>query len=126
KLANDHPRPGQIPGDLSMRVVDLITPLGKGQRALIVAPARAGKTVLMQNIAHGIVTNSPDVSLFILLVGERPEEVVDMKRSKEGEVVWSTVDAPAEQHVRLADLVLERPKRRGELGKHVGRPAASI
>jgi len=119
RLANEAPRPGQIPGDLSMRVIDLITPLGKGQRALIVAPARAGKTVLMQNIAHGIVTNHPAVTLFLLLVGERPEEVVDMKRAKEGEVVWSTFDAPAEQHVRMADLVLERSKRLVELGQDV-------
>ena len=119
KLANDVARAGAISGDLSMRVLDLVTPLGKGQRALVVAPARAGKTVLMQNIAHGIVTNSPEITLFILLVGERPEEVVDMKRAKEGEVVWSTFDAPAEQHVRMADLVLERSKRLVELGKDV-------
>ena len=119
KLASATPRAGSIPGDLSMRVIDLITPLGKGQRALIVAPARAGKTVLMQNIAHGIVTNNPDITLFLLRVGERPEEVVDMKRAKQGEVVWSTFDAPAEQHVRMADLVLERSRRLVELGRDV-------
>ncbi len=122
RLATPKPRPG-IPGevnsDLSMRVVDLVTPLGKGQRALIVAPARAGKTMLMQNIAHGVVTNHPDVTLFILLVGERPEEVVEMRRAKQGEVIWSTFDAPAEQHVRIADLVLERSKRLVEMGKDV-------
>jgi transcription termination factor Rho len=122
KLATATPRagvPGETNTDMSMRVVDLMTPLGKGQRALIVAPARAGKTVLMQNIAHGVVSNNPDVTLFVLLVGERPEEVVDMKRNKQGEVIWSTFDAPAEQHVRMSDLVLERSKRLVEMGKHV-------
>ena len=119
KLATTTPRAGALPNDMSMRVVDLVTPLGMGQRALIVAPARAGKTVLMQNIAHGVVSNNPEVTLFILLIGERPEEVVDMKRSKEGEVIWSTFDAPAEQHVRMADLVLERSRRLVELGKDV-------
>ncbi len=122
KLATTKPRPavgGEVNTDLSMRVVDLITPLGKGQRALIVAPARAGKTVLMQNIAHGVVTNNPQVTLFLLLVGERPEEVVDMKRAKQGEVIWSTFDAPAEQHVRMSELVLERARRLVELGQDV-------
>ena len=119
RLASLTPRVGAPPNDMSMRVVDLVTPLGKGQRALIVAPARAGKTVLMQNIAHGVVSNNPDVTLFILLIGERPEEVVDMKRAKKGEVIWSTFDAPAEQHVRMADLVLERSRRLVELGKDV-------
>ena len=97
--------------DLSTRVIDLICPLGKGQRALIVAPPRTGKTVLMQNIAHAITTNHPEVKLIVLLIDERPEEVTDMARSVKGEVVSSTFDEPATRHVQLAEMVIEKAKR---------------
>ncbi len=98
-------------GDLSTRVVDLICPLGKGQRALIVAPPRTGKTVFMQNIAHAITTNHPEIKLIVLLIDERPEEVTDMARSVKGEVVSSTFDEPATRHVQLAEIVIEKAKR---------------
>jgi len=97
--------------DPSTRVVDLICPLGKGQRALIVAPPRTGKTVFMQNIAHAITTNHPEVKLIVLLIDERPEEVTDMARSVKGEVVSSTFDEPATRHVQLAEIVIEKAKR---------------
>ena len=97
--------------DLSTRIIDLICPLGKGQRALIVAPPRTGKTVLMQNIAHSITTNHPEVTLIVLLIDERPEEVTDMKRSVKGEVVSSTFDEPSIRHVQLAEMVIEKAKR---------------
>lgn len=97
--------------DVSTRVIDLICPLGKGQRALIVAPPRSGKTMLMQNIAHAITTNHPEVKLIVLLIDERPEEVTDMARSVKGEVVSSTFDEPATRHVQLAELVIEKAKR---------------
>ena len=96
---------------LSARVLDIVTPLGKGQRALVVAPPRTGKTVLMQNIAHSITDNYPDVKLIVLLVGERPEEVTDMSRSVNGEVVSSTFDEPSSRHVQLAEIVIEKAKR---------------
>lgn len=97
--------------DLSTRVIDLVCPLGKGQRALIVAPPRTGKTMLMQNIAHAITRNHPEVYLIVLLIDERPEEVTDMARSVKGEVVSSTFDEPATRHVQLAEMVVEKAKR---------------
>ena len=97
--------------DLSTRIIDLICPMGKGQRALIVAPPRTGKTVLMQNIAHAITTNHPEATLIVLLIDERPEEVTDMARSVKGEVVSSTFDEPAIRHVQLAEMVIEKAKR---------------
>jgi transcription termination factor Rho len=106
-------------GDISERIIDIISPIGKGQRGLIVAPPKAGKTILLKKIAHGITTNFPDVLLIALLVDERPEEVTDMERSIEGEVVSSTFDEPPEQHVRVAELVLEKAKRLVEIGKDV-------
>lgn len=99
------------PKELSMRIVDLLTPLGKGQRALIVAPPYSGKTVLMQKMANSITANNPDVVLMVLLIDERPEEVTDMQRSVEGEVIASTFDEPAERHVQIAEIVLEKAKR---------------
>src|SRR5690606_38855393 len=97
--------------DVTTRVIDLIAPLGKGQRALIVAPPRTGKTVLLQNIAHAITTNHPEVFLIVLLIDERPEEVTDMARSVNGEVVSSTFDEPAHRHVALAEMVIEKAKK---------------
>lgn len=97
--------------DKSSRVIDIIAPQGKGQRALIVAPPRTGKTVLLQNIAHAITHNHPDVYLIVLLIDERPEEVTDMQRSVKGEVVSSTFDEPATRHVQVTDMVLEKAKR---------------
>jgi transcription termination factor Rho len=105
--------------DLSTRVIDVIAPLGKGQRALIVAPPRTGKTVLMQNIAHAITANHPDIELIVLLIDERPEEVTDMVRSVKGEVVSSTFDEPATRHVQLAEMVIEKAKRLVEYKKDV-------
>ncbi|AIL65296.1 Transcription termination factor Rho [Rickettsiales bacterium Ac37b] len=105
--------------DLSNRVIDLVCPLGKGQRALIVAPPRSGKTVLMQNIAHAITANHPEIYLIVLLIDERPEEVTDMARSVKGEVVSSTFDEPAVRHVQLAEMVIEKAKRLVEQGKDV-------
>jgi transcription termination factor Rho len=97
--------------DLSTRVIDLITPLGKGQRALIVSPPRTGKTVLMQNIAHSLAANHPEIFLIVLLIDERPEEVTDMARSVKGEVISSTFDEPASRHVAVAEMVIEKAKR---------------
>jgi len=97
--------------DLTTRVIDLITPLGKGQRALIVSPPRAGKTVMLQNIAHAIMANHPEVYLIVLLIDERPEEVTDMARSVRGEVISSTFDEPAQRHVQIAEMVIEKAKR---------------
>jgi len=97
--------------DRSSRIIDIVAPLGKGQRALIVAPPRTGKTVLMQNIAHSIARNHPDCYLIVLLIDERPEEVTDMKRSVNGEVVSSTFDEPASRHVAVAEMVIEKAKR---------------
>jgi transcription termination factor Rho len=97
--------------DLTTRVIDLITPLGKGQRALIVSPPRAGKTVMLQNIAHAIAANHPEVYLIVLLIDERPEEVTDMARSVRGEVISSTFDEPAQRHVQVAEMVIEKAKR---------------
>ena len=107
-------------GDLSMRVVDLIAPIGKGQRGLIVAPPRAGKTILLQKMANAIRANHPEVTLIILLIDERPEEVTDMQQSVEGaEVISSTFDEPADRHVQVADMVIEKAKRLVEHGKDV-------
>jgi transcription termination factor Rho len=97
--------------DLTPRVIDIVAPLGKGQRALIVAQPRTGKTVILQNIAHSITTNHPDCYLIVLLIDERPEEVTDMKRSVKGEVVASTFDEPASRHVAVAEMVIEKAKR---------------
>ncbi|MFZ2008216.1 MAG: transcription termination factor Rho [Stellaceae bacterium] len=97
--------------DLTTRVIDLITPLGKGQRAIIVSPPRAGKTVMLQNIASAIAINHPEVFLIVLLIDERPEEVTDMARSVRGEVVSSTFDEPAVRHVQVAEMVIEKAKR---------------
>ncbi|WP_306015372.1 transcription termination factor Rho [Oceanicaulis sp. MMSF_3324] len=97
--------------DRSGRVIDIVSPLGKGQRALIVAPPRTGKTVLMQNVAHAIETNHPECYLMVLLIDERPEEVTDMQRTVKGEVVASTFDEPATRHVQVAEMVIEKAKR---------------
>src|SRR3546814_9383130 len=97
--------------DKSARVIDLISPQGKGQRALIVAPPRTGKTVLLQNMAKAITDNHPEVFLLVLLVDERPEEVTDMQRSVKGEVISSTFDEPAQRHVQVAEMVIEKAKR---------------
>ncbi len=105
--------------DISPRVVDLVAPIGKGQRALIIAPPRVGKTVLMQNIAQSITTNHPECYLIVLLIDERPEEVTDMQRSVKGEVVSSTFDAPAVRHVQVAEMVIEKAKRLVEHGRDV-------
>lgn len=105
--------------DLSARVIDLVAPLGKGQRGLIVAPPRTGKTVLLQNIAHSITANHPESYLIVLLIDERPEEVTDMQRSVKGEVVSSTFDEPAVRHVQVAEMVIEKAKRLVEHGRDV-------
>ncbi|MDD3028755.1 MAG: transcription termination factor Rho [Alphaproteobacteria bacterium] len=97
--------------EYTSRIIDLVCPLGKGQRALIVAPPRTGKTVMMQNIAHAITTNHPEVYLIVLLIDERPEEVTDMARSVKGEVISSTFDEPATRHVQVAEMVIEKAKR---------------
>jgi len=105
--------------DLSMRVMDLIAPIGKGQRGLIVAPPRAGKTILLQKIANAIAENYPEVVLIVLLIDERPEEVTDMQREVRGEVISSTFDEEATRHVQVADMVIEKAKRLVESGKDV-------
>ncbi|MEP0521618.1 MAG: transcription termination factor Rho [Hyphomicrobiales bacterium] len=105
--------------DLSGRVIDLVAPLGKGQRALIVAPPRTGKTVLLQNIANSIAANHPECYLIVLLIDERPEEVTDMQRSVDGEVISSTFDEPASRHVQVAEMVIEKAKRLVEHGRDV-------
>ncbi|BDQ27659.1 transcription termination factor Rho [Helicobacter heilmannii] len=107
------------PTKVTGRMLDLFSPMGKGQRALIVAPPRTGKTELMKELAHGITYNHPEVELIILLVDERPEEVTDMQRSVRGQVFSSTFDLPSTNHIRIAELVLERAKRRVEMGKDV-------
>ena len=105
--------------DASARVIDLVSPIGKGQRALIVSPPRTGKTVLLQNIAHSITDNHPECYLMVLLIDERPEEVTDMQRSVKGEVVSSTFDEPASRHVQVAEMVIEKAKRLVEHKKDV-------
>jgi transcription termination factor Rho len=105
--------------NLSARVMDLMTPLGKGQRGLIVAPPRTGKTMLLQNLANSVTTNHPETYLIVLLIDERPEEVTDMQRSVRGEVISSTFDEPAQRHVQVAEMVIEKAKRLVEGGKDV-------
>jgi transcription termination factor Rho len=105
--------------NLASRVLDLVTPVGKGQRALIVAPPRTGKTMLMQSIANSITRNHPETTLIVLLIDERPEEVTDMQRSVHGEVISSTFDEPAQRHVQVADMVIEKAKRLVEYGRDV-------
>jgi transcription termination factor Rho len=105
--------------DLSTRVINLLIPIGKGQRGLIVAPPRTGKTMILQKIANSIMTNHKEVYLIVLLIDERPEEVTDMERSVKGEVISSTFDEPAERHVQVADMVIEKAKRLVEHGKDV-------
>ena len=106
-------------GDLSMRVMDLIAPIGKGQRGLIVAPPRAGKTILLQKIANAIAENHPEVSLIMLLIDERPEEVTDMRATVRAEIISSTFDEPPDRHVQVADMVIEKARRLVESGKDV-------
>ena len=110
-----------IKGDenITGRIIDIIAPIGRGQRALIVAPPKSGKTVMMQHIAHAITANNPDVHLMVLLVDERPEEVTEMQRSVKGEIIASTFDEPAARHVHVAEMVIERAKRLVELKKDV-------
>ena len=105
--------------DMSARIIDLVAPLGKGQRGLIVAPPRTGKTVLLQNIATSITTNHPECYLIVLLIDERPEEVTDMQRTVRGEVISSTFDEPAQRHVQVAEMVIEKAKRLVEHGRDV-------
>ncbi len=109
-------------GDLSMRVMDILSPVGKGQRGLIVSPPKAGKTILLQKLANSIIENHPEIYLIVLLIDERPEEVTDMEENVKGanvEVVSSTFDEPADRHVQVADMVIEKAKRLVEHGKHV-------
>ncbi len=111
----------EIKGDenITGRIIDIIAPIGRGQRALIVAPPKSGKTMMMQSIAHAITANHPDVHLMVLLVDERPEEVTEMQRSVKGEIIASTFDEPATRHVHVAEMVIERAKRLVELKKDV-------
>ena len=111
ELAREADRKDLVRRDVTTRVIDLIAPLGKGQRGLIVAPPRTGKTVMLQNIAHAIAHNHPEVYLIVLLIDERPEEVTDMARSVKGEVISSTFDEPATRHVQVTEMVLEKAKR---------------
>ena len=105
--------------NITGRVIDIIAPIGRGQRALIVAPPKSGKTMMMQSIAHSITANHPEVHLMVLLVDERPEEVTEMQRSVKGEIIASTFDEPATRHVHVAEMVIERAKRLVELKKDV-------
>ena len=105
--------------NITGRIIDIIAPIGRGQRALIVAPPKSGKTMMMQSIAHAITSNYPDVHVMVLLVDERPEEVTEMQRSVKGEIIASTFDEPATRHVHVAEMVVERAKRLVELGKDV-------
>ena len=107
------------PEKLTQRIIDLVAPIGKGQRGLIVAPPKAGKTIVLQQIANAIATNNPEVHLMVVLVDERPEEVTDMQRTVKGEVIASTFDRPAEDHTTVAELAIERAKRLVELGRDV-------
>lgn len=108
-----------VPGEYSMRIMDLLSPIGKGQRGLIVSPPKSGKTILLQKIANSITRNHPEVKLIILLIDERPEEVTDMERSVKAEVISSTFDEPAERHVQVADMVIEKAKRMVEAKEDV-------
>ena len=105
--------------DVTARLIDLVSPIGKGQRSLVVSPPRSGKTVILQNIAHSITANHPEIYLIVLLIDERPEEVTDMQRSVKGEVVSSTFDEPAMRHVQVAEMVIEKAKRLAEQKKDV-------
>jgi transcription termination factor Rho len=107
------------PKEISTRIVDLLSPIGRGQRGLIVSPPKSGKTILLQQIANAITANAPDIVLIVLLIDERPEEVTDMERSVKGEVISSTFDEPAQRHVQVADMVIEKAKRLVEHGRHV-------
>ncbi|WP_069650550.1 transcription termination factor Rho [Caloranaerobacter ferrireducens] len=107
------------PRELSTRIIDLIAPIGKGQRGMIVAPPKAGKTILLKKIANSIAENYPDIEIIVLLIDERPEEVTDMQRSVKGDVVYSTFDEPPKHHIKVAEMVLERAKRLVEHGKDV-------
>ena len=104
---------------IETRIIDLVTPIGKGQRGLIVAPPRTGKTVILQLIANAIATNHPDVDLMVLLIDERPEEVTDMERNVRGEVISSTFDEPSSRHVQVAEMVIEKARRLVEYGRDV-------
>jgi transcription termination factor Rho len=108
-----------VPGEYSMRIMDLLSPIGKGQRGMIVSPPKAGKTVILQKIANSIIRNHPEVKLIVLLIDERPEEVTDMERTVAAEVVSSTFDEPPERHVQVSDMVLEKAKRLVEAKKDV-------
>src|SRR5512141_752 len=108
-----------VPGEYSMRILDLLAPIGKGQRGIIVSPPKAGKTVLLQKIANSITRNHPEIKLIVLLIDERPEEVTDMERSVSAEVISSTFDEPPERHVQVADMVLEKAKRLVEAKRDV-------
>src|SRR5690606_4675646 len=108
------------PGILTTRIIDLVSPIGKGQRGLIVSPPKAGKTMVLQAIAKAITKNNPECHLMVVLVDERPEEVTDMQRTVKGEVIHSTFDRPAEDHTTVAELAIERAKRLVELGHDVG------
>jgi len=108
-----------VADEISTRIINLLAPIGKGQRGLIVSPPKAGKTILLQKIANAITANHPEIVLIVLLIDERPEEVTDMQRSVQGEVVSSTFDEPAERHVQVSDMVIEKAKRLVEHGKHV-------
>ncbi len=118
KMEYDIPS-GERGKDLTARIIDLICPQGKGQRGMIVAPPRTGKTVMMKNIAHAITANHPEIHLIVLLIDERPEEVTDMKRSIQGEVISSTFDEPATRHIQVAEMVIEKAKRLVEHKKDV-------
>ncbi len=107
------------PSNVTARIIDLISPIGKGQRGMIVSPSKAGKTTIMKQIAHSVELNNPDVHLMVLLVDERPEEVTDMRRSVKGEVIASTFDRPADEHTALSELTMERAKRLVEMGQDV-------
>ncbi len=107
------------PGDYSMRIVDLLSPIGKGQRGLIVSPPKSGKTILLQQMANSISRNHPEITLMILLIDERPEEVTDMQRSVQAEVIASTFDEPPERHVQVSNMVIEKAKRLVEVGQDV-------
>ena len=105
--------------ELSTRIIDIITPIGRGQRGLIVAAPRTGKTIILQKIANAITANNKDIDLIVLLIDERPEEVADMKRVVKGEIVSSTFDEPPDRHVQVAEMVIEKAKRKVEYGRHV-------
>jgi len=108
-----------IPDEISTRILDIITPLGKGQRGMIVAPPFAGKTVLLQKVANAILTNNPEIYMIVLLIDERPEEVTDFRKSVDTEVIASTFDEPANRHIQVAEMVIEKAKRMVEIGKDV-------